>query len=440
VTTLSTPEAARLPAHTETLTYAQLALVTIARLALTTAYRILYPLLPFLSQQLDVDLRTVTVLVTVQLMASLASPLGGMLADTRGERNTMVFGLGLFCSGAFLCAVADDFRGFLFGYALIGLAMTLYLPAAQSYLSQRTPYSRRGVTLGIFEIAWAAAALIGVAPLMQLVQTTGSTQPVFWLLLLFGIGSLALIRFMLPPTARRVSNGARGGIEWRALRDQSVLAMLSLWFLTMFSYDLFAVAQSAWLKQKYSASEAQLGQLFGVIGAAELIGSLLVVFLVDRIGKRRLSPHRARDGGTAARRRKLGVAHPALLPVFSLHGIRDRRRDSAFLQPCATRARHGAGADRNRQRRLARARLACKRAIVGRSWHRRQHDARCIDHRAFGVAPTARQGKGGVGCNRVQPALVFPSDNPVREGAGLCRGRSMWFIVAALQCRLPPDR
>jgi predicted MFS family arabinose efflux permease len=287
VTTLSTPEAARLPAHTETLTYAQLALVTIARLALTTAYRILYPLLPFLSQQLDVDLRTVTVLVTVQLMASLASPLGGMLADTRGERNTMVFGLGLFCSGAFLCAVADDFRGFLFGYALIGLAMTLYLPAAQSYLSQRTPYSRRGVTLGIFEIAWAAAALIGVAPLMQLVQTTGSTQPVFWLLLLFGIGSLALIRFMLPPTARRVSNGARGGIEWRALRDQSVLAMLSLWFLTMFSYDLFAVAQSAWLKQKYSASEAQLGQLFGVIGAAELIGSLLVVFLVDRIGKRR---------------------------------------------------------------------------------------------------------------------------------------------------------
>jgi MFS transporter, DHA1 family, inner membrane transport protein len=287
VTTISTPEAARLPAHEETLTNAQLALVTVARLALTTAFRILYPLLPFLAQQLDVDLRTVTALVTVQLLASLASPLGGMLADARGERNTMTLGIGLFCAGALLCALAGDFRGFLVGYGLIGLAMALYLPAAQSYLSHRTPYSRRGFTLGIFEIAWAAAALIGVAPLMQLVQSTSSATPVFWLLLLFGVGSLALIRFVLPPTARRTSNGGRGGIEWGALRDRSVLAMLTLWFLTMFAYDLFGVAQSAWLKQEYGASEAQLGQLFGVAGAAELVGSLAVVFLVDRIGKRR---------------------------------------------------------------------------------------------------------------------------------------------------------
>ncbi|MEN9937026.1 MAG: hypothetical protein RLZZ387_3605, partial [Chloroflexota bacterium] len=270
----------------ETLTNSQLALVTVARLALTTAFRIIYPLQPFLAMQLDVDLRTVSILVTVQLLASLASPLGGVLADTRGERATMSGGIVLFCVGALLCALAGGFWGFLLGYALVGLAMALYLPAAQSYLSHRTPYSRRAWTLGVFEVSWAGAALLGVAPLMQLVQSTGSAAPVFWVLLVCGLGSLALIRFALPPTARR-GHSEGGALSLGALRSTSVVAILGLWFLTMFAYDIFGVVQSAWLKADYGADEARLGQVFGLVGAAELVGSVLVALLVDRIGKRR---------------------------------------------------------------------------------------------------------------------------------------------------------
>lgn len=270
----------------ETLTSGQLALVTVARLALTAAFRIIYPLQPFLAQQLDADLRTVSLLITVQLLASLASPLGGVLADTRGERATMAGGVAVFCAGALVCALAGDFWGFLGGYALVGLAMSLYLPAAQSYLSHRTPYSRRAFTLGVFEISWAAAALIGVAPLMQLVQSTRSAAPVFWVLLAFGLGSLALIRLALPPTARR-AHASGGGVAWDTLRTGSVAAIIGVWFLTMFGYDVFGVVQGAWLQQDYRADEARLGQVFGLVGAAELVGSLGVVFLADRFGKRR---------------------------------------------------------------------------------------------------------------------------------------------------------
>lgn len=282
--TTTAPEAA-LGAQ-EALTSGQLALVTVARLALTTAFRIIYPLQPFLAQQLDADLRTVSLLITVQLLASLASPLGGVLADTRGERTTMAVGVAVFCAGALVCALAGSFWGFLAGYALVGLAMSLYLPAAQSYLSHRTPYSRRAFTLGVFEISWAAAALIGVAPLMQLVQVTRSAAPVFWVLLACGLGSLALIRLALPPTARR-AEAHGGGIAWGALRTGSVAAIVAVWFLTMFGYDIFGVVQGAWLQQDYGADEARLGQVFGLVGAAELVGSLGVVFLADRFGKRR---------------------------------------------------------------------------------------------------------------------------------------------------------
>jgi DHA1 family inner membrane transport protein len=276
-----------------TLTNGQLASVTLGRLALNVAYRIIYPLQPFLALHLQVDLRTVSALVTVQVLASIVSPLGGTLADTRGERATMTGGLSLFCVGAALCALSSSFGGFLAGYALIGLAVALYQPAAQSYLSKRTSYERRGWALGVFETSWAAAALLGVAPLMQLVQLTGSSAAVFWIILAAGACSLVLIRFglpALPHPAERMgdhTNGARQRLDWRALRTPSVAGVLGLLLLTACAVDLIFVVQGAWSKASFGANDAQLGQVFGMLGVAELIGSLSSTVLVDRVGKKR---------------------------------------------------------------------------------------------------------------------------------------------------------
>ena len=276
-----------------TLTNGQLAAVTLGRLALNVAYRIVYPLQPFLAQHLQVDLRMVSALVTVQVLASIVSPLGGALADTRGERTTMTAGLSLFCAGAALCALSTSFGGFLAGYALIGLAVALYTPASQAYLSKRTSYERRGWALGVFETSWAAAALLGVAPLMYLVQLTGSSAAVFWIILAAGVCSLALIRFGLPtlpnPDQARgdQSGGARQRIDWRALRTPSVIGVLGLLFLSACAVDMIFVVQGAWSKASFGANDAQLGQVFALLGIAELIGSLSSTVLVDRVGKKR---------------------------------------------------------------------------------------------------------------------------------------------------------
>ncbi|HJZ49286.1 MAG TPA: MFS transporter [Roseiflexaceae bacterium] len=269
-----------------TLTYGQLASVTLGRLALNIAYRIIYPLQPFLAQHLQVDLRTVSALITVQVLASIASPLGGTLADTRGERATMTGGLTLFCLGAALCALSSSFGGFLAGYALIGLAVALYQPAAQAYLSKRTSYERRGWALGVFEVSWAGAALLGVAPLMLLVQQTGSSSAVFWIILAAGACSLALVRFGLPALPEHAGE-ARQRIDWRAVRTPSVAGLIGLLLLTACAVDLIFVVQGAWSKARFGANEAQLGQVFGMLGIAELIGSLGTTVLVDRVGKKR---------------------------------------------------------------------------------------------------------------------------------------------------------
>jgi predicted MFS family arabinose efflux permease len=272
------------------LTNTQLALVTASRLAITTAFRIIYPLQPFLTQQLHVDLQTVGMLVTVQLLASLLSPLGGVLADMRGERMAMLAGLATFCAGALVCAVSGAFAGFLLGYALIGIGVALFQPSATGYLSARTDYRQRARALGLFETSWAGAALLGVAPLMQVVQATRTTAPVYWILLVVGVLSLVLLVIAVPAVPHALhAPGTRTikRFEWSALRSPSVAGMLAMLALVMFGLDMFVVVQSVWIKQAFGADDGMLGQVFGIAGAAELCGSLSVAWLVDRIGKRR---------------------------------------------------------------------------------------------------------------------------------------------------------
>lgn len=268
------------------LTTAQLIIVTGARLALVAAFRIIYPLQPFLTSELAIDLRTVGLLITVQLAASMLSPLGGALADTRGERLTMLAGLAAFALGTIFCAVSPSFGAFLGGYALIGIAVALYQPAAQAYLSARTPYARRGWALGIFETSWALGALVGVAPLMIMVQSTQRSAPVFWALFIACLISLALLWLTIPKQPAAARHEPRK-VEWGALRAPGALAVLLFMALILCAYDMFLIVQAPWLEQTLMINEAQLGQLFALAGIGELFGSMGVALLGDRIGIRR---------------------------------------------------------------------------------------------------------------------------------------------------------
>ena len=128
---------------------------------------------------------------------------------------------------------------------------------------------------------------------MQLVQLTGSSEAVFWIILAAGACSLALIRFGLPALPNLGqgwgdrAGGARRPIDWRALRTPSVFGLLGLLLLSASGVDLIFVVQGAWSKASLGANDAQLGQVFGLLGIAELIGSLSSTVLVDRVGKKR---------------------------------------------------------------------------------------------------------------------------------------------------------
>ena len=279
------------------LSWRELAILLGGRLVFNTGFRLLYPLLAFLSVGFGVSLQTASLLVTVQVAATLLSPLGGAFSDARGERAALIGGLALFCAGAVVCALAPSFWPFLAGYALIGLATALFMPAVQAYASNRSDYSQRGRVLGFLELSWALAAMVGVAGLALLVELRGTWGPAFAVLGAVGALMLALTltldygRGSLEREGRldregRERKGLLAGMG-AALRAPSVAATLAFVTLQMCAVELIFVAYAAWLEGDFGASTQQLGLVFGLVGLAELGGALGATLFTDRVGKRR---------------------------------------------------------------------------------------------------------------------------------------------------------
>jgi predicted MFS family arabinose efflux permease len=275
------------------LAWRQLAILLMGRLVFHTAFRVVYPLLPLLALGLGVSLRTASLLVTVQVSASLLSPLGGLITDRYGEHAPLLAGLGLFTLGAVGCALARSFGPFLAGYGLIGLGTALYMPAVQTYASNRSDYSQRGRVLGILELAWALSALIGVVTLSRLVEAGGGWAPAFWTLAALG-ATVTAVTSRLPieggrqaeREAGRQPDQKRDGFAV-ALGQAGVLPALVVVVLQLMAAELVFVVYGAWLERDFGASTQQLGLVFGLVGLFELAGSTGATLLIDRLGKRR---------------------------------------------------------------------------------------------------------------------------------------------------------
>ncbi len=272
------------------LSWRQLFILLVGRWTLQTAFRVLYPLLPFLAGSFAIDARTASLLITVQVGANLASPLGGMLADRRGERETMVWGLGCFCLGTLLCALSSSFLLFVAGYGLVGLSSALYHPSAQAYASARTPYAQRGRILGILELSWAFAALIGVTALTQVANSTDSRTPLFVILLVLGVISLLTTHFGLDRFQHQENveqHHVTNTIGSAALFQPHILGALGVVFGMILSAELIFGSYALWLYRDFGATVDQVGLVLALLGVAELIGSSGSALLVDRFGKRR---------------------------------------------------------------------------------------------------------------------------------------------------------
>ena len=149
----------------------------LGRLAHDVAARVIYPFTPEIAAGLKISEAQLGTLLSLRYGVSLGGPLFGAWADRVGHRRAMTIGLLLVAVGMGLIGLSEGLIGPGLGFIISGIGSAIYIPALIAYMSDRTPYARRGRVLGTIELTWALSGMIGVPLMGVLLASHGWRAP-----------------------------------------------------------------------------------------------------------------------------------------------------------------------------------------------------------------------------------------------------------------------
>lgn len=273
----------------------------VMRLLVDTSVQLFYPFLPLFAAGLGITAVSMGRLIGVRTLVGLSAPLWGALADKRGYRVVMNGGLLAIVAGLVLLGVSPPLTlglGVVTAVSamiLMGAGLNAFVPNLFAYLSAQLPYSQRSRGLGLLEMAWAVAGIVGVFLVGWGMDRWGWRVPLLVLAGLLLVSSVAMRSF--PKTKRvRVAGGKKTAVSWRKwLADfvdlgengRSAWAVVFITMVTMFgAFHLFG-AYGQWLFVEYGLEARGLGIVALLMGVAALFASSSISLFGDKIGKRR---------------------------------------------------------------------------------------------------------------------------------------------------------
>lgn len=252
---------------------------------MNTAYRMVYPFLPAFGRGLGVDLPALSLVMTLRGLAGAFGPFLAFVADNRGRKAGMLFGLLLFSSGLTLVVFFPTYIGFLIGLILSTLGKYAFDPAMQAYIGDRVAYQQRGRVLAATELGWSTSFILGMPFVAFLISRQGWLAP-FPLLALLGIFSLGFLYWWLPkdPNPLKVRPSIIQNLR-STLTYGPAIAGLSIGLLASAANEVINLVFGVWMEDAFGLMIAALGGAAAVIGFSELGGEALSGGFTDRLGK-----------------------------------------------------------------------------------------------------------------------------------------------------------
>lgn len=262
-------------------------LLTGTRTIIDTGNRMIYPLLPVFARGVQVEVGAIVSVLTMMQFLGLVSPFIGRVSEQRGRKFTMLMGLLFYSAGMVSVFIFPNFTGLAIALLCSALGKTALGPAMQAYIGDKVPYEKRGLYLGIVELAWSGAFLFGVPAMTWLIANYNWQAP-FLALALLSISSFVLIWRRVEPDAPVVQRVAFLRALRVAISSPMALAGLGLGFSISAANQLISVVFGTWIEASFGIQLAALAVAAAVIGASELGGESIVTFFADKFGKRRL--------------------------------------------------------------------------------------------------------------------------------------------------------
>ena len=275
------------PPRPGTGTTSQVIVFTITRTVINTLHRMVYPFLAVLARGVGVDLISMSYALTARSLVGTIGPFAATVADRRGRRFGMLFGIGLFTLGAAIVVFWPTFPALVLSIILSTLGKYIFDPSMQAWLGDRVPYARRGRTIAITEFGWSLAFILGIPLMGFLIARSGWMAP-FPLMLLLGALIFAGLFWMLPNEEKPAEDNPTLWLNIRnVLTSPPAMAGLAVGLLASTANEVVNLIFGVWLEDSFGLQIAALGAASAVIGLSELCGESLVAAFVDRLGKPR---------------------------------------------------------------------------------------------------------------------------------------------------------
>lgn len=263
----------------------QISAFTATRVVLNTMHRMVYPFLPVIGRGLGVGLPMLSLALTIRSLAGASGLFLAPVADVRGRKQGMLFGLLLFTGGVAIVALRPSFITFILALILTMLGKYVFDPAMQAYLGDRVPYQQRGRILAITEMAWSLAFIVGM-PVVGFLMTRGSWNTPFSVFALLGLIAMLVLGWLLPRDPARMPGRSTFLQNLRKmLTYPPALLGLGMGFFISSANEVINLVFGVWMEDSFQLKILALGAASAVIGIAELGGEGLTAAITDRLGK-----------------------------------------------------------------------------------------------------------------------------------------------------------
>jgi MFS transporter, DHA1 family, inner membrane transport protein len=259
------------------------------RTVINVALRAPLPFLGAIAATFGASTQSVGWLGVAFSMAAFVAPFSGMVEGRLGRRRTVVLSMGLFVIMCLLTPFAPSLLSAAILFVLMGVAKSLFEPQSLAFVSENVPVEKRGVAIGLVELAWALSWIIGTPLLGYLIEYSH-----WWMIFVLMAGAalictVAVLKFAGMRDAPGASVQGRFSLAGiRAVLGSPVaLRMLVYGFLIALPAQITGLIYGPYVQQQFTLSPVQLGIASTVIGLADLLAELATVAFVDRIGQRR---------------------------------------------------------------------------------------------------------------------------------------------------------
>jgi predicted MFS family arabinose efflux permease len=267
------------------MSYFKLAIYTLIRVVINTAYRMIYPFLSIFARGLGVDISVISGLVANRAIVGAVAPFIFPFIETRGRKFGMLLGLGLFVTSISLVAVFPSLTtlGIALIFGLVG--NSIFYPSLTSYVADHISYEKRGTAIAITEFAWSLAFILGI-PAMGLIIARSTWSAPFWVLGILGFIAFLFIALTLTDSEKPVhhQDGMFGNVK-QIVTTPVVLIAFSIGLSISAANEVVNLMFGVWLEDSFKLQIAALAGASAIIGLSELGGEGFVALFADRVGK-----------------------------------------------------------------------------------------------------------------------------------------------------------